>query len=214
MIRSLLAAALLGAAALVSVPAAAQAQAPYVAITPPMPTDSGGKIEVVEFFWYGCPACFSFEPQLEAWVKKLPKDVEFRRIPAVFNQQVAIAARVHYALEAIGEVDRLHRPLFDAIHKQGLKITDDRQRNEWLERQKVDMAKFNAAYKSFAVESRLKRAAELQQASKIDGVPSIIVNGQYSVAYGDRTLAVTDGLIEQLRKQAAPAAAAAPAKKK
>lgn len=137
----------------------------------------------------------------------MPKDVEFKRIPAVFNQQVAIAARVYYALEAIGEVERLHRPLFDAIHKQNLKITDDRQRNEWLERQKVDMAKFAAAYKSFSVESKLKRAAELQQASKIDGVPAIIVNGRYSVAYGDRMLSVTDGLIEQLRKQAAPAAA-------
>ena len=205
MIRSLFAAAALAAAALLSAPALAQP--PYVEISPPMPTDAGGKIEVVEFFWYGCPACYSLEPRLEAWVKQVPKDVEFKRIPAVFNQQVAIAARVYYALEAIGEVERLHRPLFDAIHKQNLKITDDRQRNEWLERQKVDMAKFAAAYKSFSVESKLKRAAELQQASKIDGVPAIIVNGRYSVAYGDRMLSVTDGLIEQLRKQAGPAAA-------
>ena len=208
MIRSLFAA-LFAAAALAPVAAPALAQAPYTEISPPMSTDAApGKVEVTEFFWYGCPACYSLEPQLEAWVKKLPKDIEFRRIPAIFNQQVAIAARVFYALEAIGEVDRLHRALFDAIHKQGLKITDDRQRNEWLERQKVDMAKFNAAYKSFSVESRLKRAAELQKAAKIDGVPSIIVNGRYSVTYGDRMLAVTDGLIEQLRKQSAPADAA------
>jgi len=206
MIRSLFAAAL-AAAALLSAPALAQAQAPYVEISPPMPTDAAGKIEVVEFFWYGCPACYSLEPRLEAWVKQLPKDVEFKRIPAIFNQQVAIAARVYYVLEAMGEVERLHRPLFDAIHKQGLKITDDRQLNDWLKRQNVDLAKFSAASKSFSVESRLKRAVELQNAAKIDGVPSVIVNGRYSVAYGDRMLAVADGLIEQLRKQAAPAAA-------
>jgi len=207
MIRSLFAAAALAAAALMSAPALAQAQAPYVEISPPMPTDAGGKIEVVEFFWYGCPACYSLEPRLEAWVKQLPKDVEFKRIPAIFNQQVAIAARVYYVLEAMGEVERLHRPLFDAIHKQGLKITDDRQLNDWLKRQNVDVAKFSAVSKSFSVESRLKRALELQSAAKIDGVPSVIVNGRYSVAYGDRMLAVADGLIEQLRKQAAPAAA-------
>ena len=207
MIRSLFAAAALAAAALMSAPALAQAQAPYVEISPPMPTDAGGKIEVVEFFWYGCPACYSLEPRLEAWVKQLPKDVEFKRIPGIFNQQVAIAARVYYVLEAMGEVERLHRPLFDAIHKQGLKITDDRQLNDWLKRQNVDVAKFSAVSKSFSVESRLKRALELQSAAKIDGVPSVIVNGRYSVAYGDRMLAVADGLIEQLRKQAAPAAA-------
>jgi thiol:disulfide interchange protein DsbA len=208
MLRRLLAAlALAGAAAL---PVAAQQVVPFLEINPPLPTDAGaGKIEVVEFFWYECPHCYSLEPRVEAWLRKLPKDVEFRRVPAMFNQQWALSGRIFYTLEAIGELDRLHRPLFDAIHKDGLKVTNQRQLMDWLERQKVDVAKFNAAFKSFAVESRMKRALELTAGSKIDSVPQIMVNGRYLVsadsAKGDMLL-VVDSLIEHARKSVASAA--------
>jgi hypothetical protein len=96
-----------------------QAGTDYVAITPPQNTDTGSKIEVLEFFWYRCPHCYSLEPALAAWLKKLPSDAQFRRLPVVFNEEWAIDARIFYALEALGEVERLHAPLFDAIHKQG-----------------------------------------------------------------------------------------------
>lgn len=192
-------------------PAAAQQQPPFTEITPPIATDDKSKVEVVEFFWYECPHCFALEPQLEAWVKKLPKDTQFKRVPAMFNQRWALSARVFYTLEAIGELDRLHKPLFEAIHKGGLKVTNDKQMMDWLERQKADTGKFNAAFRSFAVESKLKRALDLTQASKIDGVPALMVNGRYLVTAGGanteaRMLAIADSLIEQSRKQLAATA--------
>jgi len=212
MIRRVLAALALAGAALGPAPGAAQQQiAPFLELTQPLATDAKGKVEVVEFFWYECPHCYSLEPYIEAWLKKLPKDVEFRRVPAMFNQQWALSARVYYTLESIGELDRLHRPLFDAIHKDGLKIPNQRQLLDWLERQKVDVGKFNAAFKSFAVESRLKRALELTEASKIESVPVLMVNGRYLVtadmAKGEqRMLHVVDSLIEQSRKSFASTA--------
>jgi len=216
MIRSLLAVAAAAlAAAIAPAPAAAQSVGAYLEINPPISTDTQGKIEVVEFFWYECPHCYALEPFLETWIKKLPKDVEFRRVPAMFNQRWAVSGRVYYALDAIGELDRLHKPLFDAIHKDGLRITDERQLADWLGRQKVDVAKFNAALKSFSVESRLKRAVDLTQASKIDAVPALMVNGRYLILAGagnteQRMIGTADSLIAALRKELA---AAAPAKK-
>jgi len=217
MIRRLLAAATLAATVLALAPAAAQQQPAFTELHPPLPTDSKGKIEVVEFFWYECPHCYQLEPSLEAWIKKLPKDVEFRRVPAMFNERWVISARVYYALEAMGLLDKLHRPLMDAVHKDRLRITDERQLTEWLQGKGVDVAKFSATLKSFAVESRLKRAQSLVQGSRIDGVPALMVNGQYVVAAGaggseERMLAIADSLIDRSRKQLA-ATTAAPAKK-
>ena len=211
-------AALLAAASLA--PAAfAQQQAPFLHISPPIATDTAGKIEVVEFFWYECPHCFELEPLLETWVPKLAKDVQFRRVPATFNDRWRISARVFYALESMGIEDKLHKPLMDAIHKDRLRVTDERQLSEWLQAKGVDLSKFSATLKSFAVESRLKRAQSLVHGSRIDGVPALMVNGQYVVAAGaggseERMLAIADSLIERSRKQlAATTAPATPAKK-
>jgi protein dithiol oxidoreductase (disulfide-forming) len=199
--------------------ALAQQQAPFLHISPPIATDAAGKIEVVEFFWYECPHCYELEPALDAWVPKLAKDVQFKRVPATFNDRWLISARVFYALESMGLEDKLHKPLMDAIHKDRLRITDERQLTEWLGKQKVDVAKFQAALKSFAVESRLKRADQLVRDAKIDGVPALMVNGSYLVTAGgssQRMIDTADALIGQARKDmaAAPAnKAATPAKK-
>ncbi|MGE5792980.1 MAG: thiol:disulfide interchange protein DsbA/DsbL [Bacteroidota bacterium] len=217
MIRRILAAAALAATVLAfAAPAAAQQQPGVTELSPPLPTDAKGKVEVIEFFWYECPHCYSLEPYLERWIKKLPADVEFRRVPATFNERWNISARVYYALEAMGLVDKLHRPLMDAIHKDRLRVTDERQLTEWLQSKGVDVGKFSSTLKSFAVESRLKRAQGLVQGSKIDGVPALVVNGQYVVSAGaggseERMLAIADSLIERSRKQLA--ATGAPAKK-
>ena len=190
---------------------APKAGSQYLTLSPPQNTETGNKIEVLEFFWYRCPHCYSLEPPLEAWVKKLPPDAQFRRLPAVFNEEWAIDARIFYALEALGEVDRLHRPLFDAIHRQGgvkqkgqayLKWVQD-----WLGKQKVDLAKFDAALRSFAVDSKLKRSFELARAYKLDGVPAIAVNGRYLVSASmvpdqSTMLSVTEYLIGQSRASA------------
>jgi thiol:disulfide interchange protein DsbA len=188
----------------------ASAQAPaqgYTELSEPLPTSANGRIEVVEFFWYGCSHCYAFEPYIEQWLKALPSDVEFHRVPAMFNKQWAEAGRVYYTLESMGLLGRLHRPLFDAIHQQHLRITNEGQLRDWLQRQKVDVDKYFATAQSFAVESKLKRAAVLTEASKITGVPALVVNGRYvvsaEVGTQQKMLQITDALIERTRKQAA-----------
>jgi len=190
---------------------AAQAQptagVEYRNLATAQPTDSPGKIEVLEFFWYGCPHCYNFEPVITPWVKKLPKDVQFRRMPAMFNDEYAQGARAFYALEAIGEEERLHKALFEAVHTGSrLRVADEAALTEWLGKHGVDTKKFAAAYRSFSVEGKLKRAAQLTQAYKIEGVPSIAVNGKYvvntdNIKSFEHLLATTDFLIEQSRKK-------------
>jgi len=179
----------------------------YRELAAAQPTDAPGKIEVVEFFWYGCPHCYNFEPVLEPWVRKLPKDVQFRRIPAMFNDEWAQGGRAYYALEAIGEAERLHKALFDAVHTGSrLRVANEAALTEWLGKQGVDTKKFAAAYRSFSVEGKMKRAAQLTQAYKIEGVPSMAVNGKYvintdNIKSFEQLLAVTDYLVEQSRKK-------------
>lgn len=179
----------------------------YRELSSAQPNDAAGKIEVIEFFWYGCPHCYNFEPVIEPWVKKLPKDTQFRRVPAIFNAEWEQGARAYYALEAIGEGERLHKPLFDAVHKDTrLKVANEAALTEWLVKQGVDSKKFAAAYRSFSVEGKVKRAAQLTQAYKIEGVPSMAVNGRYVVITDniksfEQMLTVADYLVERSRKK-------------
>jgi protein dithiol oxidoreductase (disulfide-forming) len=212
--RTFLAAALMAASFAGSLTAFAQntpqAGREYMVLNTPQNTETGDKLEVIEFFWYRCPHCYSLEPSLEAWVKKLPADTQFRRVPAVFNEEWALDARVFFALEAMGELDRLHRPLFDAIHRQG-GISQKGQAytkwvQNWLASQKVDPNKFDAAMRSFSVDSKIKRATQVAQAWRLDGVPALAVNGRYIVSasmVGDQRvmLGVTDHLLQQSRQQ-------------
>jgi thiol:disulfide interchange protein DsbA len=208
MVRKLLAALLFAFA----LPAAAQnANLPpdVLELPTPVPVDAPkGKVEVVEFFWYGCPHCYNMEPMLEKWVKDLPKDVEFRRVPAAFNDQWAIAARVYYILEAQGLLDRLHRPLFDAIHKDGLRITNQQALGQWLEKNGVDSKKFFEAERSFTVESKMKRARAILEQAKIDGVPALMINGKYIVPASQNMLNSASRVVAMERAEAAKPAAA------
>jgi thiol:disulfide interchange protein DsbA len=180
----------------------------YIELKPPQSVDSPGKIEVIEFFWYRCPHCYALEPDLEAWVKRLPRDVQFKRIPGILNEDWAIDARIFYALEAIGEVNRVHRQLFDAIHQQGgvrLRGGDfAKWVADWLAKQKVDMGKYDAALHSFTVESKLRRAAQMAGAYRLDGVPALSVQGRYLVLASTSRKAMldtADSLIGETRKQ-------------
>ena len=177
----------------------------YNVLQRPIPNDNPGRIEVAEFFWYGCPHCYAFEPELERWVKALPKDVEFRRIPAQFNQQYGIAARVYYALESMGLVEKLHTPLFNAIHRDNLRITNERALLDWLGKHGVDTKKFSESYRSFSVESKLKRAQALAEEVVLEGVPALLVNGKYLIPgqSAARMLAIANYLIAQSRKEMA-----------
>ncbi|HTQ75020.1 MAG TPA: thiol:disulfide interchange protein DsbA/DsbL [Burkholderiales bacterium] len=180
----------------------------YVELRPPQAVDTQGKVEVIEFFWYRCPHCYALEPELEAWIKRLPRDVQFKRVPGILNDDWAVDARIFYALEAIGEVERVHRGLFNAIHQQGgVRLRGDAFAKwvaDWLAKQKVDMRKYDAALHSFSVESKLRRAAQMASAYRLDGVPALIVQGRYVVLAATSQkamLATTDFLIGEARKQ-------------
>jgi thiol:disulfide interchange protein DsbA len=199
-------------AALLSVPllavslGAAGQQFQYGELNPPQPVDSKGKIEVIEFFWYGCPHCYSLEPHIEAWLKKLPPDVEFRRVPAIFNQRWGHDAAIYYTLESMGLLDKLHKPLFDAIHKDSLRTDNEAALGEWLQKNGVDPKKFMDTMKSFGVQSKTRRAVQQTVAYKIDGTPAMAVAGRYTVSADQgRTqqgmLQVVDGLVAMARKQ-------------
>ena len=167
--------------------ALAQARQPapgvdYTELKPAQPVDTQGKIEVLEFFWYGCPHCYSLEPMLEKWIPKLPADAQFRRIPAVLNPAWASDGAVFYTFEALGVLARLHRPFFDAIHRDRLNPRDAAAMNDWLQKNGVDGKKFEETFKSFGVQSKLRRATQLSASYRIDGTPALAVHGRFTVS--------------------------------
>jgi len=194
-------------AAFLALPLGAGAQQiQYGELNPPQPVENNGKIQVIEFFWYGCPHCYSLEPYVEAWLKKLPPDVEFHRVPAVFNSRWGHDAAIFYTLEAMGLLEKLHRPLFDAIHKGNLRTDNEAAFSEWLQKNGVDPKKFMDTMKSFGVQSKVKRAVQQTVAYKIDGTPAMAVAGRYTVSADQgRTqpgmLQSVDGLVALVRKQ-------------
>jgi thiol:disulfide interchange protein DsbA len=188
------------AAALIALPLGARAQG-YIEVKPPVPVEGTSKIEVLEFFWYGCIHCYNLEPAIEEWVKTLPKDVEIRRVPAVFNERWALDASIFYAMEAMGLLEKLHRPLFDAIHKDRLRTDDKQAFSEWLTRQGVDAKKFIDTAQSFGVRSKMRRATQLTLAYKIDGTPAMAVHGRYSIPAQAGMLKVVDSLVDRVRKE-------------
>ena len=201
------------AASLVTLSFAAWAQQ-YQTLNPPQPTEPG-KIEVVEFFWYGCPHCYSLEPLVNSWLKTAPKDVVFKRVPAVPNPSWGEAATMYYALEAMGLLDKYHDKVFDAFHKENKNLGNKKIREEWLAKNGVDVAKYNEAEKSFSVATKVQRARQMTQQYKVDGVPRIFVNGKYYTAAefaggASNIFPVVDQLIAMARKEKS-ASAAAPA---
>ena len=174
------------AAAAAPVPAALRAQpggdAGYSVLSNPLPVENPSKIEVAEFFWYGCPHCYTLEPLIEEWIPKLPADAYFRRIPAVFNERWALDASIFYTFESLGVLAKLHRPFYDAIHRDHLRTDNVAALNEWLGRNGVDAKKFDEAMKSFGVQSKVRRAAQFSSASKIDGTPAFMVQGRYTIS--------------------------------
>ena len=210
--RKLIVAATAAALTPVTLPLRAQqgGAAEYTPLQNALPVENPAKIEVAEFFWYGCIHCFNLEPVLEAWLPKLPADAYFRRIPAVFNERWAHDATIFYAFESLGLLEKLHRPFFDAIHKDRLKTDNPAALGEWLTKQGLDPKKFDAAMKSFGVQSKTKRAAQLTGASRIDGTPALMVHGRYTISTEqgrsrEGMLANAERLIVAVRKSLAGA---------
>jgi len=177
----------------------------YTRLQTPQPTEKNGKVEVVEFFWYGCPHCADFEPLLQAWVKKLPADVSFKKVPAVFNDKWAQGARIYYTLEAMNLLDKLHVAVFDAMVKQRINLGDEKILLDWMAKQGVDTRKFADMYKSFSVEGKVRQAVEMTQEYGFGGVPVVIVGGKYmpspNLGSFPDMLRVVDGLIAKNRAE-------------
>ena len=177
----------------------------YLLLSKPAPNEApAGQIEVVEFFWYSCPHCNEFEPQLEAWAAKAPKDVSLRRVPVSFRPDFEPQQRLYYVLEAMGKLAALHKKVFYAIHveKQTLNTAD--LVSAWAQKQGIDKAKFTELYNSFPVNMKTRKATQLQEAFMVDGVPALGVDGRYYTSGSlagtmARALTVTDHLLTLAR---------------
>jgi thiol:disulfide interchange protein DsbA len=201
-----------GAAASVILPTFAQADTAkpeagtdYVVVDPQAPVEApAGKIEVVEFFWYNCPHCNAFEPLLSGWIKGLPKDVAFRRAPVAFRDDFVPQQRLYFALEAMGLVEKLHAKVFAAIHVEKLDLSKAAAITDWVVKQGVDKVKFSEQYNSFSVATKSTKAAQLQNAYKVEGVPALGVAGRFYVdgalAKGmDKALKIVESLAAGVR---------------
>ncbi len=193
-------------------PAFAQAQggAPvegkdYARLAQPIALPATGKVEVVEFFGYWCPHCHAFEPMLEEWARKLPAQVNFRRIPVAFSAPQEPYQRIFLALEAMGQLDAMHRKVFTAIHVQKQRLDKDADILALMTANGIDGAKFTETFKSFTVASKAKQARQMAEAYKIDGVPTLGIHGRYftspSLAGGhEQALRVANFLIQRVAK--------------
>ena len=190
---------------------AEESKAPYVELTNPVPVAVPGKIEVVELFWYGCPHCYAFEPVINPWVDKLPSDVNFVRVPAMFGGPWDAHGQMFLTLETMGVEHKVHAALFNAIQNEKKRLTDPEDMAEFLATQGVDKEKFLATFNSFAIKAQITKAKDLAKKYQVTGVPTMIVNGKYRFDIGsaggaNEALALADKLIAKERATAKAAA--------
>jgi thiol:disulfide interchange protein DsbA len=208
--RILISVAVLGLA--ISLPGFANAQSPkieegfdYRILPTPQPVESKGKVEVIEFFWYGCPHCYDFEPELNTWLKRQPKDVTFRKVPVAFRDDFMPHSQLFYALESMGKGEAMNEKVMYAMHKENKRLMTENEIADWAASQGIDRNAFLATYRSFAVISKARAARQMADAYRIDGVPTIVMQGRYvtspSIAGTKaKAIAVMDYLEQKIRK--------------
>ena len=202
------------AALLVAVPVRAVDEGiDYTRLPVAQPTETGDKVEVLEVFWYGCPHCWHLEPTMNSWIATMPEGAAFRRMPAT-GPRWDPHARAYYAAEALGKLDALHEPLFKAMEVDKRRIFTEDDLVKFAQEVGIDPKEFRAAYESFAVETKLAKAKEMQARYGIDGVPAVIVNGKYRTSPSqtggtDRFVETLNALVAQeiAAKGATPAQA-------
>ncbi|QQQ50872.1 thiol:disulfide interchange protein DsbA/DsbL [Pseudomonas syringae] len=205
---ALVAASLFGMSAQAATPIEAGKQ--YVELASAVPVAEPGKIEVVELFWYGCPHCYAFEPTINPWVEKLPSDVKFVRIPAMFGGPWDAHGQLFITLDTMGVEQKVHAAVFEAIQKGGKRLTDKNDMADFLATQGIDKTKFFETFDSFAVKGKINTYKKLAQKYEVTGVPTMIVNGKYRFDLGsaggpEKTLEVADQLIAKERAAATAA---------
>ena len=180
----------------------------YVRLSKASPVEApADRIEVIEFFWYSCPHCNTFEPTFEAWKKNAPQNLAIRRVPVAFNASFVPQQKLYYALEGMGKLPELHTKVFRAVHVERLPLNKDELIYEWIAKQGVDAKKFKEVYTSFTVANQIRKATQLQNDYQVEGVPSMGVAGRY---YTDGTMAgnmdnvlrVVEHLVGQAQKKA------------
>ena len=151
----------------------------YETISPAQPTQNPDKIEVIEFFWYGCPHCYSLEPLVEKWLKTKPDNVEFIRQPAIFSSVWGKHAKAYFVAETLGVVDKVHSDFFDAIQNKKQKLTSEDDLAKFFVAHGVDETKFRNTFNSFLIDTKLRQAKAMAPRYGLTGVPAIIINGKY-----------------------------------
>lgn len=207
----------ISAATVTGLPWGAQAQGPaaakkpvegtdYLSLDKRVPTDVGaGKIEVIEFFWYSCPHCNAFEPQFAAWKKAAPKDVVVQRVPVRFRDDFEPQQRAYYVFESLNMVDAMHGKLFHAIHTERQQLNSAQALAAWADKNGLPEKKFIETFNSFGVASKARRATQLQEAFKVQGVPALGIAGRFYTDGSltqtmDRSLQVAEYLIGEVRR--------------
>ena len=178
----------------------------YIRLDPPRSVTSGDKIEVIEFFYYGCPVCYELEPTLSRWFFNAPGSIALRRVPALSSDNWDNFAKLFYTLEAMGQLARLHWPVYDNFHSDGVKLNEEAVMVKWVSGNGVDRQKFFSPYRSPEIQAKLAAARAMTQGYEIKGVPSIVVEGKFvtsaRMAGGTRELMqVVDQLVELARKE-------------
>lgn len=152
----------------------------YQLISPAAPTSvSDGKVEVVELFWYGCPHCYAFEPHVKQWLKEKPAEAEYVPVPATLNPRWVVHARTFYALQSLGELERVHEKFFQAIHEQNRRLRDVNAIARFLAQQDIEEDKFRQAFDSIEIDAKIKREQQVSAIYGVSGVPAVIVAGKY-----------------------------------
>jgi thiol:disulfide interchange protein DsbA len=173
----------------------------YVVLSNPQRQENNGKIEVVEFFSWGCPHCFEFYPMLPRWIATLPKDASFKRVPVgLGHPEWEALAKAYYALQATGDVDRLDSQIFEEIHRNHVWLYDEASITAWVAKHDVDVTKFTAAFRSFGVNMTTGQAEQKAVGYRIPGVPTLAIAGKYTVS-GDqgKMLSTSNDLIAMER---------------
>lgn len=153
----------------------------YTVLEKPIATQTGNKVEVLEFFWYGCPHCFKFEPTIVKWKATLPASAQFIRVPAPLNPRWMVHTKTFYALEMMDKLDQYHEMIFDALHKERKKLYTEDEIADFLAEKGLDRKLFTETYESFAVEMRARKALQLGNDYNLNGVPTLTVNGKYVI---------------------------------
>ncbi|UXY15734.1 thiol:disulfide interchange protein DsbA/DsbL [Chitiniphilus purpureus] len=208
----------LGLVAGTLVQAAPQEGKDYQRLAAPQPVAQPGKLEVIEFFWYGCPHCYAIEPHAEAWAKTLPKDVNFRRVHVMWPGRGDLEghAKIFVTLQQMGLAEKHSLAVFNAVQRDRLELRREEVLFNWVKKQGIDVAKFKSIYSGFGMSVAINKLAQATQAYRVEGVPLFVVNGKYMTSPGmvgredNSVFAVIDALLASERKTAP----AAPAKKK